>query len=111
MTDTEGQIALAAGSPADAIELATESLRLAETSGDRKAAISAVLLLAHAQRAKGDLPSAAATLERAASLSEEYGRRVQLQTVLGEWSDVMAELGDLLQAFALSRRALDAGRR
>jgi len=111
VTDTEGQIALAAGSPADAIELATESLRLAETSGDRKAAISAVLLLAHAQRAKGDLPSAAATLERAASLSEEYGRRVQLQTVLGEWSDVMAELGDLLQAFALSRRALDAGRR
>jgi hypothetical protein len=44
-------------------------------------------------------------------LSEEYGRRGELQTVLGEWSDVMAELGDMARAYAISRRALDAGRR
>ena len=110
VTETEGQIALASGSSADAIELATESLRLAEAGGDRKAAISALLLLARAQRATRDLPAAAATLERAAKLSEEYGRRGQLQTVLGEWSDVMAELGDLAKALSLSRRALTAGR-
>lgn len=111
VTETEGQIALAAGSAREAIELSTESLRLAEESGDKKAAITALLLLARAQRAKGDLQPAAATLERAASLSEEYGRRAQLQMVLGEWSDVMAALGNLGQAYALSRRALDAGRR
>lgn len=111
VTETEGQIALATGSTADAIELSTESLRLAEVSGDKQAAIDALLLLARAQRAAGDLQAAAATLERAAALAEEYGRRGQLQTVLGEWSDVMAELGDLAQAYALSRRALDAGRR
>jgi transcriptional regulator with XRE-family HTH domain len=109
--ETEGQIALAAGSAPEAIDLSTESLRLAEQSGNRKAVISALLLQARAQRAAGDLQLAAATLDRAASLAEEYGRRAQLQVVLGEWSDVMAALGDLAQAYALSRRALDAGRR
>ncbi len=111
VTETEGQIALATGSPADAIELSIESLRLAEASDDKRTAIDALLLLARAHRAEGDLQAAAATLERAASLSEEYGRRGQLQTVLGEWSDVMAVEGDLAQAYALSRRALEAGRR
>lgn len=111
VTETEGQIALAAGSPSDAIGLSTESLRLAEESGDKKAAIDAVLLLARAHRAEGDLQTAASTLERAGSLAEESGRRGQLQTVLGEWSDVMAAQGDLVQAYALSRRALEAGRR
>lgn len=111
VTETEGQIALATGSTADAIELSTESLRLAEASSDKRTAIDALLLLARAQRANGDLQAAVATLERAASLSEEYGRRGQLQMVLGEWSDLMAALGDLAQAYALSRRALDAGRR
>lgn len=111
VTETEGQIALATGSTVDAIELSTEALRLAEASGDQRTAIDALLLLARAQRASGGLHAAAATLERAAALSEEYGRRAQLQIVLGEWSDVMAALGDLAQAYALSRRALDAGRR
>lgn len=111
VTETEGQIALASGSPTEAIELSTESLRLAGVIGDRKAAISARLLMARAQRAMGDLQAAAATLEEAASLAEEYGRRGQLQMLLGEWSDVMAELGDLAKAYALSRRALEAGRR
>lgn len=111
VTDTEGQIALASGSTDDAIELSTESLRLAEVSDDKKAAIDALLLLARAQRATGDLQAAATTLDRAASVAEEYGRRGQLQTVLGEWSDVMATLGDLARAYALSRRALDTGRR
>lgn len=110
VTETEGQIALAAGLPTDAMELATDSLRLAEAGVDKKAAISALLLLARAQRASRDLPAASATLERAVTLAEAYGRRGQLQVVLGEWSDVMAELGDVATALALSRRALNAGR-
>jgi tetratricopeptide (TPR) repeat protein len=109
--ETEGQIALAAGSPKEAIELATESMRLAEASGNRKAAISSGLSLARAQRASGDLDAAADTLEQAAEVAEAYGRRGQLQTLLGEWSDVMAARGDLAQAYALSRRAIDIGRR
>ncbi len=109
--ETEGQIALASGSVADAMEMSTESLKLAEASGDKKAAISARLLQARGERATGDLQTAAATLEHAASLAEDYGRRGQLQVLLGEWGDVMAELGDLAKAYSLSRRALDAGRR
>jgi tetratricopeptide (TPR) repeat protein len=109
--ETEGQIALAAGKPKEAIELATESLRLAEESGNRKAAVSSGLSLAKAQRASGDLDAAAATLERAAELAEGHGRRGQLQTLLGEWSDVMAARGDLAKAYEISRRAIDVGRR
>jgi tetratricopeptide (TPR) repeat protein len=111
VTETDGQIALASGSTTDAMELSSEALRLADMSGDRRAAISALLLMARAQRATGDLQAAAATLDRATSLAEEYGRRGQLQTLLGEWSDVMAELGDLAKAYSLSRQALEAGRR
>jgi tetratricopeptide (TPR) repeat protein len=111
VTETEGQIALAAGSTKEAITLATEALRLAEASGNRKAAISAGLSLARALRASGDLQGAADTLERTVTVAEGHGRRGQLQTLLGEWSDVMAALGDLGQAYSLSRRAIDVGRR
>jgi tetratricopeptide (TPR) repeat protein len=110
VTETQGQIALAAGSLDDALRLSAESLRLAEGRGNRKATLDALLLLARSQRASGDLQAASATLERAAGLSEESGRRGQLQAVLSEWSDVTAERGDLVQALTLSRRAVDAGR-
>ena len=86
-------------------------MRLAEESGNRKAAVSSGLSLAKAQRASGDLDAAASTLERAAELAEGHGRRGQLQTLLGEWSDVMAARGDLAKAYEISRRAIDVGRR
>lgn len=111
VTETEGQIALAAGSTDEAIALAAEALRLGETSDNNKAAISAGLLLARAQRANGDLDAAADTLERTTTAAESLGRRGQLQTLLGEWSDVMAERGDLAKAYEISRRAIDVGRR
>lgn len=109
--ETEGQIALASGSVPEALKLATESLRLAEETADKKATITALLLMARAQRATDDLKAAAETLERASKLADAHGRRAQQQQILGEWSDVMASLGDMAQAYALSRRALDAGRR
>jgi len=110
VTETEGQIALAAGDPARAVELADEALRLADQGADRKAAISALLLHARANRKTGATEAARAVLERAAALAQEQGRRGGLQLVLGELSDVLAELGDLAGAYAVSRRALDAGR-
>jgi transcriptional regulator with XRE-family HTH domain len=108
--ETEGQIALAAGSSTEAMALAEESLQLAESSDNKKVALDASLLLARTQRANGDLDRASDTLARTASLAETYGRRGQLQSILSEWSDVTAERGDLVQALALSRRAVDAGR-
>jgi transcriptional regulator with XRE-family HTH domain len=111
VTETESQIALAAGRTGDARMLATKALELADETGDRKAAIGASLTLAKAQRASGDLAAAAATLEQTAGLARDLGRRGQLQAVLGEWSDVLADQGDLARAYELSREALDAGRR
>jgi transcriptional regulator with XRE-family HTH domain len=110
VTETEGQIALAAGDVPGALDRSGQAGRLADASGDRKAAIDALLLGARARRALGELDEAAATLERAAALAESFGRRGQLQAVLGEWSDVLAEQGDMAKAYAVSRRALDAGR-
>ena len=68
------------------------------------------MTLAKAQRADGNLSGAAGTLERTAGLARELGRRAQLQAVLGEWSDLLAQQGDLARAYELSREALDAGR-
>lgn len=111
VTETQGQIALAAGIRKDAVDLAAEAGRLADASGDRKAAVSALLLEGRARRALGELKAAVAVLQRAAAVAEAYGRRGQLQAVLGELSDVYAELGDMGQAYSASRKALDAGRR
>jgi tetratricopeptide (TPR) repeat protein len=111
VTETEGQIALAAGDAAGALERSSEALALAEATADRKAEISALLLTARANRRLGALESARLTLDRAAELADEHGRRGEMQLVLGELSDVLAELGDLAGAYAVSRRALDYGRK
>jgi HTH-type transcriptional regulator, quorum sensing regulator NprR len=111
VTDTAAQIALAAGSNEEGAALSAEAERLAESSGNRKAAIDAAVTHARSHRSRGDLAGAAATLERAAAHAESIGRRSQLQAVLTEWSDVVAAQGDLAKAYELSRRALDAGRR
>lgn len=111
VTETEGQIALATGDPVRAIELADDAFRLAERGEDRKAAISALVLNARANRKAGATGAARVALEQAASMAQEHGRRGELQLVLGELSDVLADLGDLAGAYAVSRRALDAGRR
>ena len=111
VVETQGQIALASGSLDDALLSGREALRIAESMGNKKAAISANLLLARATRALGHLDEASTRIEAAAALAEEQGRRGQLQAVLAEWSDICAERGDLAEALALSRRAVDAGRR
>lgn len=111
VTETEGQIALAAGDASGALARSGEALTLAEATADRKAEISALLLAARANRKLGALEPARQTLERAAALAEDHGRRGETQQVLGELSDVLAELGDLAGAYAVSRRALDAGRK
>jgi len=111
IAETQGQIALAGGSSSEAIDSANESLALADSSGNKKVAISARLLLARAKRALGELDEAAQLVEIAAGLAEQQGRRGQLQSVLAEWSDIAADRGDLAEALALSRRAVDAGRR
>jgi hypothetical protein len=58
----------------------------------------------------GELDEAARILEGAAAVARDHGRRAQLQMVLGELAQVVAEQGDLRRAFDLSQEALTAGR-
>ena len=110
MVDTEARIELARGADASAASLAIEARRLADETGNRKAAISASLTLGQARRAQGDLDGASTILDEAAEVARAHGRRGQLQAVLGEWAEIKAEQGDLRGAFELSQEALRAGR-
>lgn len=108
--DTEAQIELAAGSAGSAAERSQDALRMADKSGNHKAGISAALTLARAYRHLGNHALAFATLEAAAERARRHARRAQLQTVLAEWAEVTAELGDIAGAYKLSQEALKAGR-
>jgi transcriptional regulator with XRE-family HTH domain len=110
VAETEAQIELAAGAPTEALERATEALQRARATDNRKAELSALLSLARGHRALGDAAAALVALEDAAALARTHGRRNQLQAVLGEFAQVVAEQGDLKRAFALSQEALAVAR-
>jgi len=110
VAETDAQIALASGDAALARERARHALDAAKESSNLKATISALLTLGRAERAAGALDEAQAALEAAADLARANARRGQLQIVLGELAEVVAEAGDLPSAFRLSQEALNARR-
>ena len=99
VSDTEGQIALAAG------ERAADAVELARRSGNHKAEISGLLTQARAKRLLGDTAQAATILSDAAELARN-GPKPRLRDILSEWSELMAESGDVAKAYELSREAL-----
>jgi transcriptional regulator with XRE-family HTH domain len=105
LADTEGQIALAAGDGATAGERGAEAVELARRSGNHKAEISGLLTQARAKRLLGDTAQAAAILGSAAELARS-GPKPRLRDILSEWSELMAESGDVAKAYELSREAL-----
>jgi transcriptional regulator with XRE-family HTH domain len=105
ISETEGQIALAAGDADTAGERATAAVELARRSGNQKAEISGLLTEARAHRLRGDHAQAASVLGAAARLARS-GPRPRLREILSEWSDLMAESGDVTRAYELSREAL-----
>jgi len=109
VADTAAQLELAAGDPQRAHELADEALLLAADAENTKARVSALLTRARADRALGSFADAAQDLAEAAAAARLMGRRQQLTTVLREWADVLAELGDLRGAYERSREALELG--
>jgi tetratricopeptide (TPR) repeat protein len=110
VVETRAQIELAAGRTSAAEALAGEALALATDTMNHRAEISAALLLARIARQGGDLEAAGARMERAAALAREHGRPQQLRDILTEWSEILADLGDVAGAYRLSREALDAVR-
>lgn len=106
VADTEAQIALAAGDVGQAVSLATAAVETARQAENWKAAVSAFLTLGRAHRATGGLASAREALDQAATIARDHARRGQLQAVLGELAQIVAEQGDLQLAFKLSQEAL-----
>jgi transcriptional regulator with XRE-family HTH domain len=105
VSETEGQIALAAGDHGTASERAGVAVELARRSGNHKAEINGLLTHARAHRLRGDRDEAATVLAEAADLARS-GPKPRLREILSEWSDLMAESGDVAQAYQLSREAL-----
>jgi transcriptional regulator with XRE-family HTH domain len=105
VSDTEAQIALAAGDTGTAGERAVAAVDLARKSGNQKAEISGLLTQARAHRLRGDTAQAATVLAAAADLARG-GPAPRLREILSEWSELMAESGDVTRAYELSREAL-----
>ena len=105
VAETEAQIALARGSLDEATERAASAAGLARKTGNQKAEISSLLTEARVARARGDGARASAVLGGAVELARN-GPRPRLRELLGEWSELLAETGDLKRAYELSREAL-----
>jgi len=107
--ETQAQIELAADQPVEALRKAEEAIAVATATGNRKAGISAGLTLARAARRTGDTDLALASLEKASASARLYHRPTQLRDVLVEWAELLAETGNMADAYELSREALSLG--
>jgi Tfp pilus assembly protein PilF len=108
ITDTEAQIALAGSSFEQAATLAEQAIEGAQRTGNQKALIDALVTRAQIRRRRGDVDGADADFARAADLARASGSRGRIREVLGVWSEMLAERGDLRRAYDLTREALSA---
>ncbi len=108
VSDTEAQIALADSALDRAAELAEQAIGGAEQTGNEKALIDALVTRAQVRRRLGDVRSADGDFARAATLARSSGSRGRIREVLGAWSEMLAESGDLRRAYDLTREALSA---
>jgi transcriptional regulator with XRE-family HTH domain len=106
VTDTEAQIALAGSALDRAATLAEQAIAGAELTGNQKALMASLVTRAQVRRRQGDIGSADADFARAADLARASGSRGRIREVLGAWSEMLAESGDLRRAYDLTREAL-----
>ncbi len=106
IADTEAQVALAGSALDQAATLAEQAIAGAELTGNQKALMAALVTRAQVRRRRGDSEGADGDFARAADLARASGSRGRIREVLGAWSEMLAESGDLRRAYALSREAL-----
>jgi transcriptional regulator with XRE-family HTH domain len=106
IADTEAQIALAGSDLERATTLAEQAIEGAELTGNQKALMDALVTRAQIRRRRGDSTSADGDFARAADLARASGSRGRIREVLGAWSEMLAESGDLRRAYDLAREAL-----
>jgi len=108
IADTEARIALAGLDFEQAATLAEEAIYGAELTGNEKALIDALVTRAQVRRQTGDGERAEGDFARAADLARASGSRGRIREVLGAWSEMLAETGDLRRAYDLTREALSS---
>jgi transcriptional regulator with XRE-family HTH domain len=106
IADTEAQIALAGGAIEQAAALVEQAIDGAEQTSNQKALIDALVTRAQIRRQRSDADGADTDFARAAALARASGSRGRIREVLGAWSEMLAESGDLRRAYDLSREAL-----
>jgi tetratricopeptide (TPR) repeat protein len=104
--DTQARIQLAGGKVSTAVDLARRAMDAALTTENRKALADATVTLARASMQAGRPEQAIGMYQDAARLLREHGSRPRLAEVMGEWADIVANLGDHETAFHLTREAL-----
>ena len=108
IADTEAQVALAGGNLDLAATLVDQAIGGAELTGNQKALMDGHVTRAQVRRRRGDLEGADADFSRAADLARASGSRGRIREVLGAWSEMLADSGDLRRAYELTREALSA---
>lgn len=108
VADTQAQIALAGSALDDAAALAEEAIVGAEQTGNQKALVDGLVTRAQVRHRRGDVPGADADFARAAELARASGSRGRIRDVLGAWSAMLADSGELRRAYDLTREALFA---
>lgn len=108
LADTDAMVALQAGAPDAALELADEAIRLAESSENAKGLLDALTTRARALSALGRNDESAVSFERAAELARDHAPASRRREILSAWADVLAALGRHDEAYALAREALAA---
>jgi transcriptional regulator with XRE-family HTH domain len=108
VADTEARLALAGSALDEAAALAERAIEGAEQTGNEKALIDALVTRAQIRRQGGDTERADGDFARAADLARASGSRGRIREVLGAWSEMLAEAGDLRRAYDLTREALSA---
>jgi len=108
VADTGAQIALAESALERAATLAEQAIEGAELTANNKALMASLVTRAQVRRRRGDIESADSDFARAADLARASGSRGRIREVLGAWSEMLAENGDLRRAYDLTREALSA---
>jgi transcriptional regulator with XRE-family HTH domain len=108
VTDTEAQIALAGSALDRAATLAEQAIGRSEATGNDKALMASLVTRAQVRRRQGDIGGADGDFARAAELARASGSRGRIREVLGAWSEMLAETGELRRAYELTREALSA---
>jgi transcriptional regulator with XRE-family HTH domain len=106
--DSQARIAIARGEAEAAAQQASDALAFAQRTDNKKAAVDALLTIARARTALGDVAGGLAASELAGEQARTAGSPMLVRKALREWADALAASGDHERAFALMREALAA---